>query len=142
MNINDYKDFYDDFSTTRTQDFLTLSVEDKLKEFKRIHLKYLGDYKYMYFLPQSSHYKLKFVRREYHTKYLNIGTEYNLEYEFDGDLEKHSNHYKRKYRKGLEQDDNALIYRYSRMYLAVSRNRYNYYKYKRRFGRFGMSMII
>lgn len=131
MNINEYNDFLDDFSTARTQEFLTLSVEDKLKEFKRIHTKYLGDYKYMYFLPQSSHYKLKFVRRECYTRYLNIGTEYNLDYEFDGELEKQSNHYKRKYRKGLEQDDNALIYRYSRMYLAVSRNRYNYNKYKR-----------
>ena len=131
MNINEYNDFLDDFSTTRTQEFLTSSVEDKLKEFKRIHTKYLGDYKYMYFLPQSGKYKLKFERRDCYTRYLNIGAEYNLEWGFDGKLEKHSNHYMRKYRKGLEQDDNALIYRYSRMYLAVSRNRYNYNKYKR-----------
>tara|TARA_R110002012_G_scaffold316436_1_gene531401 strand:+ start:23605 stop:24021 length:417 start_codon:yes stop_codon:yes gene_type:complete len=137
MNINDYKDFKNDLSTEKAQDFLTLSVEKKLEEFQRIHTKYLGDYKYMYFLPQSGNWRLTFERKDSYTRYLYIDEAFNLEWGLGDKLEKTSNYFMRKYRKSLEKDESALIYRYSRMYLAISRNKYNYEKYKRFSSRWG-----
>jgi hypothetical protein len=116
-------DFNEDLSYKKAQDFIDLSVDEKLTEFKRLHAKYLGKYKYMYFLPQSGTHKLKFEKDEYSTRYLHNDA-INYEYSYGDDLEKHSPYYVKKYRKSLEKDNDALIYRYKRLYLAVQRNKW------------------
>ncbi|MGI9556123.1 MAG: hypothetical protein ACR2M9_04605 [Cyanophyceae cyanobacterium] len=116
-------DFNEDLSYKKAQDFIDLPVDEKLTEFKRLHAKYLGKYKYMYFLPQSGIHKLKFEKDECYTRYLHNDA-INYEYSYGDELEKQSPYYVKKYRKSLESDNDALIYRYKRLYLAVQRNKW------------------
>ena len=128
---NPFKDFNDDLSVEKAQEFLTLSVEDKLNEIKKLHLKYLGKYKYNYFLPQTGLHKYKFTKVERcmecdkYSRYLH----YN-EIRYDYDIEEcnvFKNAYQAtKWRKSLESDNGCLIYRYKRMYYAIQRNRWAY----------------
>ena len=110
----------DDFSCDKEEEFLNMSVEDKLNTIKVLHGKYLGKYKYMYFLPSSMDWKLKFKKSE--RSYWYDGYYTNYEWELGDKLKKPTAYYITKYRKGLEKDNDALIYRYNRMTSAIKRN--------------------
>lgn len=117
-----YKDLgiQEDLGHDAEEAFFNMSVEDKLNTIKVLHGKYLGKYKYMYFLPTSNNWKLKFKQKETH-QYWYEGWNTNYEYEFGDELEKSTPYYITKYRKSLEKDNDALIYRYNRMVGAIKR---------------------
>ncbi len=125
---NPFKDFSNELSIEKAQEFLTLSVEDKLKEIKRLHTKYLGKYKYNYFLPQTGLSKYSFSkvdRCDEYDKFSRYLHYEDIRYEYHYESNDLKNSYQAtKWRKSLEFDDGCLIYRYKRMYYAIQRNRW------------------
>ena len=120
------KDYRLDFSCDSEQKFLTLRGKEKLEEFKRLHTKYLGEYKYMYFLPNTGDYRMVFKNE--HNKYYNrYGMYHKLHYDYELGEEGFKNAYhKTKYRKSLEMDNEAMNYRYARMWIVLKK-RYIWY---------------
>ena len=135
--MNYYKNFQNHFSSAAVADFLKSKPDDKLDTIKNLFVEYqliLGEYKYFRFLPNTSSKSLiRFYKdddNDWKKYYIIDEIDYDWTYEINenGIIEMTAYKY-RKFRKNLEKDNDALIFRFNKIYREIQKRKYLARKY-------------
>lgn len=136
--MNYYKNFQNHFSSAAVADFLKSKPDDKLDTIKNLFVEYqliLGEYKYFRFLPNTSSKTLiRFEKDDdngWKKHYIIDEIDYDWRYVINenGTIELTAYKY-RKFRKNLEKDDDALIFRFNKIYREIQKRKYLARKYR------------